>query len=97
MSGAPEVLVRRSHRALWRRVHDEVVATTSSDTDVHRLVGGAAEIWVELEVPRSRDELAARLADRFDAPLQDLQAQVAVCIDELMALGLVEQVEGADA
>jgi coenzyme PQQ synthesis protein D (PqqD) len=97
VSGSPEVLVRRSHRALWRRVQDEALATTSSDADVHRLVGGAAEVWEELAVPGSLDELAGRLAGRFDVPLRDLRPQVTTCVDELMALGLVEQIEGADA
>jgi Coenzyme PQQ synthesis protein D (PqqD) len=95
VNAAPE-LVRRSHRALWRRVHDEVLATTGSDSNVHRLVGGAAEVWEELTVPMSRDELAARLAGRFAASLEDLQPQVVACVDELTALGLVEQVDGVD-
>jgi coenzyme PQQ synthesis protein D (PqqD) len=97
VNGRPDVLVRRSSRALWRRVHNEVVATTSSDTDVHDLAGGAGHIWEELAAPRSREGLARVLADRFDEPVHELRPQVAACIAELVALGLVEEVDAADA
>jgi hypothetical protein len=73
------------------------VATTSSDADVHDLAGGAGRVWEELAVPMSRDGLARVLAGRFDEPLHELGPQVAACVDELMALGLVEDVEGPDA
>jgi coenzyme PQQ synthesis protein D (PqqD) len=97
VSGRPDVLVRRSPGALWRRVHNEVVATTSSDADVHDLAGGAGHIWEELAMPRSREGLARVLADRFDEPLHELRPQVAACVAELTALGLVEEVEEAHA
>ncbi len=88
--------MRRSHRAIWRRAHDEIVATTSSDENVHRLTGGAAEVWRELVVPERPERLVELLADRYGVARADLQAQVAACVDELLALGLVEEVAGAD-
>jgi hypothetical protein len=87
--------VGRASRALWRRAGTEVLATLPDEAEVKRLGGSAAAVWVLLDEPRSVADLVRELGDAYDVRPEEILEPVAGCVDELVAVGLVEEVPGA--
>lgn len=88
---------RRSPRALWRRIDTGVVVTTLEHDDVHELTGGAGAVWADLDVPRMLPELVGRLAAAHGEVPEAIASQVEGCIEALLSLGVVEEVQSLDA
>jgi len=89
------VRYRRSPRVLERHVAGGVLATTPSDPAIHELSGGAASVWSELVLPWTVDEVVGRLAAAHGAERGSIADQVLRCIEELLAIGLLEEVADA--
>jgi hypothetical protein len=90
------VPVGRARRVLWRRAGSEILAALPDESEIRRLGGSAAAIWVLLDAPRTVDELVGELGAAYDVPPEDIVNPVAGCVDELASLGLVEEVRQAD-
>jgi hypothetical protein len=70
------------------------IASRTGDLDcVYTLNEVASRIWDELDTPRSAAEIAAELASEFDAPANELMADVAEFLETLKAGGLARLVE----
>lgn len=81
----------RSPRSLWRVAPGFLVAATP-DGEVTRAEGPAPEIWELLARPCTVEEVAATLADRYAAPVEQVAVDVAAFLTELDGKGLVERV-----
>jgi hypothetical protein len=78
----PDVLTRRSLDAL-------LLLPVEGD-DLVTLARTGPEVWGLLAEPRTLDELAAILADRYGAPQAVVAADVQPILDALVEGGLVE-------
>lgn len=62
--------------------------------DSERYVGldpVAADVWAALEVPRTLTELAAALAEQYNAPPERIAADIAPMLAQLVDEGLLER------
>jgi hypothetical protein len=84
------VTFRRSDRALWRRAGTDVVAASPDGPVVHHLTGGASAIWRGLEEPGTVEAIVEDLATTFGVAPEALAPEVHACLNELVAVGLVE-------
>jgi hypothetical protein len=87
---------QRSTVVLSRRVGSDVLVTTPMSGEVHELMGGAAAVWAELRTPRTLIELVERLSFMHGEDPSDIAAQVDGCLDSLVRLGAVEEVQDSD-
>jgi len=90
------VRVRRAGRVLWRRAGTEVLAALPDGTDVRRLSGSAAAVWALLDDPRSVPEVVRELVAVYEMPAEDVAGPVTGCVDELVHLGLVDELRDPD-
>lgn len=83
---------RPSHPALaWREVAGEVVLVdpTQADTIVRVFNDVAGAMWSQFDGQQDLGTIARCLADTFDAPESEIQADLLVFVDELIAKGLL--------
>jgi hypothetical protein len=66
------------------------VAAPPEGGDVHVLTGGAGAVWWALEEPGTVDALVDDLAVSFGVAADGLATDVRVCLEDLVAMGLVE-------
>jgi len=59
-----------------QKLDEETIVVDPRTREVHLLNETAARIWELLASPRSLDQLAAALADEYDAPDEELRAAV---------------------
>ena len=78
---------QRDPRVLWRRCDDRIVLLAPDRDDVLVLEGTGRVIWDLLELPTPHVELVAALAEGFDRPIADVDAEVARFAGELQATG----------
>ena len=97
MRGQSGIRFQRSTVVLSRRVGIDVLVTTPSTNEVHELRGGATAVWAELRTPRTMPELVDRLAVAHGERPSDIAAQVDGCLDSLVSLGVIEEVQEFDA
>lgn len=85
---------------LYRRKTDVLAAQLSEaelvllGPDSERYVGldpVAADVWAALEVPRNLADLAAALAEQYNAPPERIAADIAPMLDQLVDEGLLER------
>jgi hypothetical protein len=81
------VAVARAPSVLWRRVGAEVLLADPAGRDVERLSIPASASWLLLERPRSVPELTRLLADELSDDAGEIEARVAVLVDELRSHG----------
>jgi len=86
----------RNRVALSRSFGDEVLLAMRDRPDVDQLSGTAAEVWRVLGVPSSMSELTSTLADRYGAPRDVIERDVASLLADLTERGLLIQVGDAD-
>ena len=55
--------------------------------------GPSFEIWTRIDGTRSREDIAAELAALYAAPAEQVAADVDAFVDQLVALGLVEDTD----
>ena len=74
----------RSHPALASvELDGEVVVYDERDHRIHQLDRIGSIIWPWLDGTATIEELAADLADAFDAPLEEVRADLAALVEEL--------------
>jgi hypothetical protein len=81
---------------MTRRVDADILVTIPGDEQVHGLAGGASAVWDELRTPRTLVELVDRLASAHGAEPSHIATQVEGCIDALLRLRVVEEVQDFD-
>jgi hypothetical protein len=81
---------------MTRHVGADVLVTTPTDDAVHELSGGASAVWEELRTPRTVVDLVDRLASAHGAEPSDIVAEVEGCLDTLVRLKVVEEVQDFD-
>lgn len=80
----------------WRIVDGEAVLINSETTYYYGLNASATELWRQLlEGDVEPDSLANALAGSLDVDVEELRAHAGAFLDELVAEGLVTQVDGA--
>jgi hypothetical protein len=80
-----------------RRVGTDVLVTIPSEDEVHELSGGANAVWRDLRAPRTVLDLVERLAIAHGTEPCHIEGQVVACLDTLLQLGVVEEVQDFDA
>jgi hypothetical protein len=78
---------QRDPQALWRRCDDRIVLLAANRDDVLMLEGTGRLIWELLELPTPHDELVAALAEGFDRPQHEVDAEVTAFAAELRTAG----------
>lgn len=96
MRGPTGVRFTRSPEALSRYIGADVLVTIPGDEQVHELSGGASAIWEELRTPRDVVDLIDRLTSAHAAEPSLIATQVEECIDTLLRLRVVEEVQEFD-
>jgi hypothetical protein len=88
---------RRHPDSLWRYSLRGVVVCPPGN-DVSHVIGTPGDVvWSLLDRPTSVAELAADLADAFNAPLDEVGDDVQALLDQLTAMGAVQMlVRGSD-
>ena len=74
---------------VWRMVDDEVVILNRQTEQVHRLNVTASHIWDLCDGANTTDEIAARLAGKFDRTAAQVIGDVHSTIAQLRELGLI--------
>jgi hypothetical protein len=81
-------------------VDGEVVAINLDTGSYYNISGAGTAVWVAVERAASAQEVAARLAHRFDVPVDEIGTSVTRFMEELLAEGLIRPAEpdapGAD-
>jgi hypothetical protein len=81
---------------MTRHVGADVLVTTPTDDAVHELSGGASAVWEELRTPRTVVDLVDRLATAHGAEPDDIAAEVEGCLETLVRLKVVAEVQDFD-
>jgi hypothetical protein len=94
--GPIDIRFQRSAGTLSRRVGASVLVTRIDASDVQELSGGASAVWADLATPRTVPALVERLAVAHGTEPGDIAEDVGSCIDMLVNLGVVEEVQDFD-
>jgi len=94
-TGASEVVEaeprwRRRPDALWRRSVDAVLVLPAGADEPVTLTGTGPALWELLAEPCTVAQLAAVLADAYDAPIETVEADIAPVVDELARVDALE-------
>lgn len=79
---------------LWRATLDGVLIRSPGATEVTKLAGTGRSLWAALEEPASFDDVCRRLAESHDATAEVIAADLEPVIDDLVARGVLERVDG---
>lgn len=82
-------IVKQPDRFSETDIDDEIVVMRLDNGEFFSLAGTAAATWRLIDGKRSREELVAALADRFDGPTADIAADVDDFLAGLRDMGLV--------
>lgn len=74
-------------------VDGEVVAINLDTGSYYNVAGSGTDIWTAVEGTASAEEIAARLAYRYDASVDEVTVAVTRFMDELLAEGLIRPAE----
>ncbi len=96
MKGPTGIRYTRSSAAMTRRVGADTLVTMPADDAVHELSGGASAVWEELRNPRTVSDLVDRLAAAHGADAPAIAVEVEACIDTLVQLRVVDEVQDFD-
>lgn len=81
--------MRRRQDVVWRTVPG-FLAVSREGRDVTAVFGAAADVWDLLAEPTSSTEIAATLAARYSAPVEEVARDVDSLLDLLTEQGYVE-------
>ena len=87
MSGDVSEILRRNASVLQRSIDGETVLYLPATDDVIVLDDIGSVVWDELDEPSTQADLAARLADRFDQPVDRVAADIDPLLAQLSAGG----------
>jgi hypothetical protein len=94
--GPVGIRFQRTTDVLSRRVGASMLVTRTDGSDVHELSGGASAVWTHLSAPRTLASLVERLAAEHSSTPADIAGEVESCMDTLVNLGVVEEVQDFD-
>jgi hypothetical protein len=94
--GPTGIRFQRSAEAMTRHVGADVLVTIPADHEVHELSGGASAVWEELRSPRTVVDLVDRLASSHDAEPSEIAIEVEACLETLVRLHVLEEVQDFD-
>lgn len=83
---------RRAAGAVWRHGHGGVLVLVEPGRDVVVLSGGAADVWSALAEPRTVDDIGRTLATTYTRLADEMTADVAPLVDDLVERGVVDRV-----
>jgi hypothetical protein len=84
-------------RSASRLFRGEAAVIAPEDGEITILNAVATEIWKLCErSPASLDEIAAALAERYDAPMETIRADVLELADDLVEIGALLRFEGEE-
>ena len=89
MSTAAPERWKRDDELPFQRLDEETIVVNPRSREVHLLNETAGRIWELLAAPRSLDELAATLADEYDASADELRSEITDCLASLSGNKLV--------
>jgi hypothetical protein len=95
--GPTGIRFQRSAEVMSRRVGTDVLVAIPAEDEVHELSGGANAVWSDLKAPRTVVDLVERLAVAHGTEPSEIEGQVVACLDTLLHLGVVEEVQDFDA
>ena len=78
---------------LWRATMDAVLIRPPGASELTKLAGTGRSLWAVLEEPASFDDVVARLATAYAAEIDEVAADVAPVIDDLVERGVLERVD----
>ena len=84
--------IRQNPDLPYQKILDEVIIVAPKDRRVHRLDDVAAHIWLDIEKPRSIDELVRSVSGEFEVDEKTARRDVARFVDALKEKGLAESV-----
>lgn len=73
----------------YRRIGDEYFVLTLADNTIHRITGAGVRIMELLEEGKDEGEVTSILVAEFDAPAEEVAADVRAFLEELAAKGIV--------
>jgi len=80
---------RRDAELPFQKLDEETIVLDPRRREVHLLNETAARLWELLAAPQSVDELAATLADEYDAAEPEVREAVVECLGGLTEKGLL--------
>ena len=80
---------QREPSAAWRVIDGEAVMVLPGTGKVHTLNEVGTRFWELVDGQRTLEEIAAALADEFDAPAERIGADCRTFVEELTARGLL--------
>jgi hypothetical protein len=78
----------------YRKIGDEYFILTTGDSTLHNVTGAGVRIFELLDEGKSEEEVLAALRDEFDAPADELEADLASFMAELEAKGIIARNDG---
>jgi len=80
---------QREPAAAWRVIDGEAVMVLPATGKVHTLNEVGTRFWELVDGQRTLEQIAAALADEFDAPSERVEADCRAFVEELSARGLL--------
>lgn len=87
-----EPLLRRAPDALWRATLRGVIIHPAAGAEPLLVTSPGDLVWTLLADPIARSEMAAALAQHFNADVDAVDADIGVVLDQLMDVGAVVEV-----
>jgi len=78
-------------------VDGEVVAINLATGSYYNIAGAGTDVWAAVERAASVDDVAALVARRYDAPVDEIAPAVTRFVEELLAEGLIRPAEADSA
>jgi hypothetical protein len=96
MTGAVDhaVVLRRSPRALWRRLDEGTLLAHPESAAFEELSSSGAVIWELLEEPSTTDQLIGRVANLYGTPAETVAHGVTTLLASLMDQGFLVGSDG---
>lgn len=82
-------LVRRDETMCYTQINDELVVLNPNDENLYHMNATAADLWIWLETPKSIQELAQLLAEKYQGTSVDYQRDVQEWIVDTQQKGLL--------
>ena len=83
-------IAKRKDRFIETEIDDEVVVMELAEGEFFSLAGTAGAIWRLIDGAHDRDALIAAMANEYDAPTQEVAADVDDFLAKLRDAGLVD-------
>jgi hypothetical protein len=89
---SPDVCLRRTTRAAWQQIDDEMVLLIGAEQKLVGLNPVAARIWSLVNGSRTASDIAETLVGEFEGQREVMLADALSFLDQLLTRGLVEPV-----